>query len=321
MNKYYEILGLKPGATQDEIKKAWKKMALEWHPDRNKSEEAGTKIQEINEAYEILTGKKQAPREEQRPQGQPFQNPFGNRHRGFRMKARPSVMSLDITVEEVYSGVNKKVKYHVDRLCNTCRGVGGKSTTCSVCNGAGMTMAHNPRFGIMMGTMCNTCGGSGQVMVDHCGTCRGRGTNVEVESIDLKIPKGTSDQSKIIVTNGGNDVPNADRGDVYFTINVMPHPIYQIDGLNVSKIENVSFIDMVLGKDIEIDTLAGKFKVSIPPNCESNKVLRLKGLGMTDEDTQVVGDFYIKIVPKIPKEVTDNEKQILETLRESTNFS
>ena len=321
MNKYYELLGLKPGASQEEIKKAWKKMALEWHPDRNKSKEAETKIKEINEAYEILSGKKQPPRQEQ-PQGNPFQNPFGNRNRGFRMKARPINLVLDITVEEVYSGVTKKVQFHVDRNCNSCHGTGGlKTTTCPVCSGRGMQAEPGMRFGMQMFSMCNNCGGSGQMRVESCGTCHGRGTTVQTESVDLKISKGTTDGSKIRVTNSGNDIPGADRGDVFFTINVLPHPIYELDGLNVNKKEEIPFIDMVLGKDVEIDTLAGKFKITIPSNCESNKVVRLRGLGLTDEDTNVTGDLYLKLVTKVPKEITEQEKEILETLRSSVNFS
>lgn len=323
MNKYYQILGLNPGASGEEIKKAWKKMALEWHPDRNSSEEAKTKIQEINEAYEILSGKKQAPREE--PQGNPFQNqnPFSRfRNQGFKMKARPISLVLDLTVEEIYQGVTKKIQFNVDKTCVTCQGTGGlKTTACPVCQGKGMYMEHDRRFGVQTFVMCNNCSGSGQVRIESCNICHGRRTTTHIENIDLKVPKGTTDGSKMIVTNSGNEVPGADRGDTYFTINVIPHPIYELDGLNVNKKENLSFIDMVLGKDVEIETLAGKFKITIPKNCEANKVVRLRGLGLTDEETQITGDLYVKLIPKIPKEITEQEKEILETLKSSINFS
>jgi molecular chaperone DnaJ len=179
----------------------------------------------------------------------------------------------------------------------------------------------NMRYGMQVFVMCNNCRGSGQVRVESCGTCHGRGTSVQVEDVDLKIPKGTTQGSKMMVTNSGNDVPGADRGDTFFTINVTPHPIYELSGLNVNKKEDISFIDMVLGKDVEIDTLAGKFKITVPINCEANKIVRLKGLGITDEDTNITGDLYVKLVPKVPKEITEEEKQILETLRSSVNFS
>jgi len=317
MNKYYDLLGVKPGATQEEIKKAWKKQALEWHPDRNKSEEAGRKIQEINEAYEILSGKKQAP--QQQSQGNPFRNPFNQSH--FRMKARPLNLIVDLSVEEVYNGVKKKIVFNVDRICGTCHGAGGETNTCPTCKGQGVFVAFNPRIGAQTITMCNTCGGNGQVRVKSCNTCGGRGVTNTVESIDMNFPKGTLSGVKFIVTNAGNDVAGANRGDVFFTVNVLPHPIYELDGLNINKKEEVPFIDMVLGKDVEIESLGGKYKITIPPNCESNKVFRMKGLGLTDEETKINGDLYIKLVPKIPKEVNQEEKEILEKLRNSINFS
>ena len=317
MNKYYDLLGVKPGATQEEIKKAWKKKALEWHPDRNKSAEAEVKIKEINEAYEILSGKKQ-PQPEQ-PQGNPFQNPFG--HQNFRMKARPSNLIIDISVEEVFSGVKKKIIFNADRLCGTCNGKGGETTACQASKGQGVFISFNPRFGAQTITMCSNCGGSGQMRVKNCGTCHGRGTTVQTESVDLDIPKGTLSGVKFIVTNAGNDVPGANRGDVFFTINVLPHPIFELDGLNINKKEEIPFIDMILGKDIEIDTLGGRYKITVPSNCEANKVVRLKGLGLTDDETGIVGDLYVKLTPKIPKEINDEEKEILEGLRSSINFS
>lgn len=317
MNKYYEILGLSPGASKEEIKKAWKSLALKWHPDRNPSEEAKVKIQEVNDAYEILSGKREAPREEQ-------PNPFrgGGFRQGFRMKARPVNMFVDLTVEETYSGVLKKVKYHIDRTCIPCNGSGGlKTATCPTCKGRGMFIENNPHFGVQTMTMCNTCGGNGQVTIESCKICGGRGTTAKVEEVDLKIPKGVTEGVRMVGNGIGNDVNGAERGDIIFLLKILPHPVYQLDGLNVSKTEELSFIDMVLGKEVELDTLGGKFKVTIPANCEANKVIRLKGLGLTEESTQISGDLYIKLVPKIPKEVTDQEKEILETLKSSVNFS
>lgn len=320
MNKYYDLLGVKPGASQEEIKKAWKKKALEWHPDRNSSEDANEKIQEINEAYEILSGKKSAPKDEL--QGRPTPNPFNFRNRGFRMKARAINLVLDLTVEEVYSGTLKIVQFHVDRTCNSCHGTGGlKTIACPICKGAGMYKDTDMRFGVHTFIMCNNCGGSGQVRVESCSTCNSKGTTVQVETVELKISKGTVEGTKLIVTNAGNDVPGADRGDVFFTIHVLVHPIYKIEGLNVSKIEELSFIDMVLGKDIEIDTLSGRYKITIPANCETNKIVRMRGLGLIDEETNITGDLYVKLVPKIPKEITEQEKEILESLKSSVNFS
>ena len=317
-NKYYTTLGLKPGATEDEIKKAWKKMAMDWHPDRNPSEEAKTKIQEINEAYEILMGKKQPPREEQQ---QHFHNPFADRFRnsGFRMKARPMNLVLDLTVEEVFNGTTKKINYHVDRSCGTCNGVGGKTGVCPSCKGQGVFVEN--RHGMQAFNICGNCNGAGQVRVESCKSCHGRGLNLTVESIDVKISRGVTEGYKIVITNAGNDSMGNTRGDIYLTMRVIPHTKYQLEGLNINKNEELPFIDMILGKEVEIETLGGKFKITIPSNCEANKVFRMKGQGLTDDDTGVIGDLYLKIVPKIPKYISNEEKDILLKLRETTNFS
>lgn len=315
MNKYYEVLGIKPGASQEEIKKAWKKMALEWHPDRNKSSEAEVKIKEINEAYEILSGKKEKPRE----QNQQQRNPFNNG--GFRMKARPLHLVLDLSVEEIFHGTNKKVLFNVDRLCTTCNGAGGETNTCQNCKGQGIFVSFNPRFGAQTVTMCGGCGGSGQVRIKTCGTCNGKSTTLKSEFVDMVFDKGTLSGDKFIVPNAGNDVAGADRGDVIITINVSPHPIYELDGLNINKKEEIPFIDMILGKEFEVESLGGKYKITIPPSCEANKIFRMKGLGLKDEGTGIHGDLYVKLVPKVPKEINEEERQILENLRTSINFS
>jgi len=321
MNKYYEILGLKPGASEEEIKKAWKKMALQWHPDRNPSEEAKVKIQEVNEAYEILMGKKQAPREEIPNHG--FRNPFDQfRNRGgFKMKARPLNLTVDLTVEEVFNGTVKKVIYNVNRTCGTCNGAGGTKKTCTTCSGRGFKQENNFAMGMNVFSMCNNCGGAGQVFSETCKTCNSNGIVTQTESVDLTVTRGVTDGSKMVYTNSGNDIPGANRGDIFFTINVLEHPIYTLEGLNIHKDEEISFIDMVLGKEIEVDTLDGRVKFTIKPGCETNTIFRLTKKGVTDDEIGVSGDLYVKIVPKVPKEITPEETQILETLRSSTNFS
>jgi len=320
--KYYEILGLKPNATEDEIKKAYRKNALKHHPDKGGNEE---EFKKISEAYEILSGKKQAPRQQQQPTGNPFADIFNSFRgagfgQGFRMKSRPMNLEIELTVEEIYHGVTKKVNFYVDRACNTCNGSGAnKFDTCSVCKGQGMQMQNIQ--GMQAFTMCNHCGGTGSVRIENCSTCHGMGLKREVETIDIKIPKGSIEGYRMVITNVGNDVVNGDRGDVILAIKVKPHPIYELDGFNINKTEFVSYVDMVLGKEIELDTISGKFKITIPASCEVNKTFRLRGKGIKDEDNGVVGDLYVKIVPKIPKEITQQEKEILLKLKDTYNFS
>ena len=319
MSKYHDILGVKPDATEEEVKKAYRKKAIETHPDKGGNE---GDFQKVNEAYEILTGKREEPRpQSQNPFGQnPFgQNPFGNRG-GFRMKARPLTLSIDLTVEDVFHGCHKNIKYYVDRSCGTCNGNGSlKFGSCSACGGNG---AHIQNMqGMQTIIMCNNCGGSGRVRLENCTTCSGVGLKKEIESIEITISKGTTDGSKMVVSNGGNDVVGAERGDAIIIIKVLPHKKYELNGLNINQTEELSFVDMVLGGEIEINSLAGTFKITVPSFCESNKTFRLRGQGIKDDDTGVIGDLYIKLTPKIPKMVSEEEKILLLKLKETTNFS
>ena len=318
MGKYHDILGVKPGASEEEVKKAYRKKAIETHPDKGGNEE---EFQKINEAYEILTGKREEPKTGPQFQNPFSQNPFGFGGRGgFRMKARPLNLSIDLSVEEVFHGCNKNIKYYVDRSCGTCNGSGGlKFGACNTCAGRGAHIQN--MHGMQTITMCNNCGGSGQVRLENCNNCGGVGLKKEVESIDLTIPKGTTDGSKMVATNGGNDVVGAERGDVIIIVKVLPHKKYELNGLNINQTEELSFINMVLGGEVEINSLAGTFKISVPNFCEANKTFRLRGQGIKDEDTGVIGDLYVKLVPKIPKIINEEEKNLLLKLKETTNFS
>jgi molecular chaperone DnaJ len=321
MSTYHDILGVKPNVTEEELKKAYRKKAIETHPDKGGNEED---FKKITEAYEILTGKKEEPKQAGgnpfggfNPFGSPFGfNPFGQR----KMKARPINLDISLTVEDVFNGCIKKINYYVDRTCQTCDGKGGtKFDTCNKCQGKGVhiTQTHN----MQTINMCNNCGGTGTMCLENCNNCGGSGVKKSLESVDIKIPKGVTDGVKMVITNAGNDVVNAERGDVYLSIRVKEHPKYILEGLNIRQIEEVSFVDMVLGKDFEVTSLAGVFKINIPQHCENNKVFRIKGKGVEDEENRIQGDLYIKIVTKIPKHVTEDEKELLLRLKETTNFS
>lgn len=316
MSKYHDILGVTPGATEEEVKKAYRKKAVETHPDKGGNEE---EFKKVTEAYEILTGKKQEPRPEPQFQNPFSRNPFG-RGGGFRMKARPLNLEIDLTVEEVFHGCTKKINFYTDRTCNTCNGAGGlKFESCKSCGGRG---AHvQSMHGMQTFTMCNGCGGTGRVRTENCTTCSGMGVKKGVESLDVSIPRGMTEGAKLVITNAGNDVIGADRGDVYLSVKIITHSKYQLDGLHVNQTEEVSFVDMVFGKELELKSLAGTFKITIPNHCEVNKTFRLRGQGIKDEDTGVIGDLYVKVVPKIPRHITEEEKNLLLKLKETTNFS
>ena len=220
----------------------------------------------------------------------------------------------------MFNGCIKKLNFFVDRKCGTCEGKGGiKFNVCNGCGGRGVNIQtmHNMQTIVT----CGSCGGTGNIRVETCGTCNGIGLKKGTESIDIKIPKGVTDGVRMVVTNAGNDVVNAERGDVYLTINVQEHIKYELEGLNIVQKEEVSFVDMILGKELEILTLAGTFKITIPNYCENNKVFRIKGKGVEDEENKIQGDLYVKIVKKIPKQISEHEKELLTQLKETTNLS
>ena len=321
---YYDILNVPKTATAEEIKKSYRKLAKEHHPDLGGDEE---KFKKISEAYENLSDETKRRNYDMGGQKQNF-NPFSGfgGFGGFKnpfqgmMKARPMNLALDLTVEEVFNGVTKKINFYVERICKSCNGIGGsKYTTCNSCGGRGARV--ETAHGMQTFIMCNDCAGMGQRLVDTCKTCQARGMTREVETLDISIPKGTTDGSQVVIRNGGNDVIGANRGDIFLKIQVTPHPVYELNGLNINKKEELPFVDMILGKEYELETLGGKLKITIPPNSEANKVIRLKGKGMFDETSNMNGDLYVKLVPKVPKEITPEEKELLLKLREGVNFS
>lgn len=319
MNQYYEVLGLKKGASDKEIKSAYRKMSKKYHPDVNPSDEAKEKMSQINEAYEILTGKRQAPNQGNPFGGNPFRggqrpgfDPFSDFFRGGPRKANPLQFVIDVTLEEVFSGVEKEIKYNINATCNTCGGVGGKDPkVCNSCNGQGVTQIP----GINMVTMCNQCGGTGQVMTKICNDCNGGGSKPEQKTLKLRIPKGKTD-GNLIARGMGNQIKDGLSGDVIFRVNLKPHDKFKVDGLNLHSIEKVGVFDMMLGTQITFETLDGKVKIDIPKLCEPNKVFRLKGKGLV-HDNGISGDLYVNLHTEMPKELSEEQENLLKQVKDS----
>jgi molecular chaperone DnaJ len=307
MKEYYDILGLKTNATQEEIKKAYRKLSKQYHPDLNpNNKEAENKFKKIAEAYEILTGK-------QKPKNQ---NPFGGNPFNQQVyKPNPIKMPISLSLEEIYNGVEKTINYTIKESCVKCDGDGGfEPTTCNQCGGHGHIQQGPFAF------MCNNCHGSGKLFKRVCYTCSGRGFEQKQTSINLNIPKGTTDGSLYTYPGIGDNIKGQQRGDVLFIIKVKQHPIYKIEGLNLRKSVEVPVIDIILGTEKEVDTLGGKLKIKIPKLTDMNKVFRVKGKGIQDNSTRLVGDLYLELKPILPKELNDNQIQKLTELKESFNL-
>ena len=309
MKEYYDVLGINQGSSEEEIKKAYRKLSKQYHPDLNpNNKQAEEKFKKIAEAYEVLTGK-------QKPKNQnPFGgNPFGNR----TYKAKPLRVDIEVTMEEAYVGLEKNVNYNINDICNKCDGEGGSDPiTCNQCNGLGHIEQGPFAFS------CVNCGGKGSLLRKICYTCNGGGVLKKIESINLRIPKGITNESIYTYPNIGNKIKNGIRGDVNFKINIKPHKEYQLEGMNLKRKLDVPFLDIILGTEKEFETLDRKtLKIKIPKLSEMNKIFRIKGKGFHDPSMGLAGDLYLMLNPIIPQDLTPMEEEKLRQLKTLPNFN
>jgi molecular chaperone DnaJ len=303
MKNYYNILGLSEGASEKEIKNAYRKLSKEHHPDMTGGDD--TKFKEISEAYAILTGKEKPKQEEH----------YG----GFRTRRpKPQIRQIEvlISVSEAYSGGKKKIKYKVYDKCGTCDGVGGKSRKiCHTCVGSGFIRQS------MFAFSCHVCNGRGYLFEEGCNTCNTSGRIITEKIIEVDIPKYCTDRLAIIARGYGDYVPNMDIGDVVFIFVVEDDEQFQLDGLNVRTKLKISLGELLLGSNKEIDLLEGKkVKIEIPKLSKPGSMLRLVNKGFMDTDTGILGHLYIELELKIPEKLTDREENLIKELMTETNF-
>ena len=303
MKEYYDVLGIKNGSNEDQIKKAYRKLSKQYHPDLNpNNKEAEEKFKKIAEAYEVLTGK-------QKPKNQ---NKFNNQR---VYKAKPLKLIVEVTIEEVFHGKEKLINYYVDEECGKCNGDGGfEPTNCNQCNGHGHIQQGPFAF------MCNNCAGNGRLFKKVCYTCQGKGTLKTPKTINLKIPRGIADGEIYPVYGAGNKIKGGVTGDVYFAIRIKPHPIYTVEGLNIKRKLDIPVLDILLGTEKEFETLDGKVRIKIPKLSEMNKTFRLKGKGFVDSYNNLSGDMYVTLNPVLPKELNNIEEDKLKQLKNLPNF-
>lgn len=322
MNRYYEVLGLKNGASDEEIKKAYRKMSKKYHPDINSDEGAAEKMSEVNEAYGILTGKEKP---KQEPQGNPFAGGFQEwKKSGFynpfqqQRRVRPLQLIVDVTLEEVFSGTNKEIHFNRSISCSDCGGAGGKEPkVCPHCNGKGHIPDPHNMMGMNTVFMCNTCSGSGQVFTKHCGGCGGSGSKTIVDKVKVSIPKGVT-SGNIIIRGRGHEAIGANTGDVIFSINLLKHPIFTVEGLDIRKRQKINVLDLMLGTSVELDTLDGKVKINVDKLCSPDKVFRLVGKGLIDGRSGLRGNLFVDVEGEMPKSLTEEQEELLKKLKEET---
>ena len=339
MSNYYDVLGVEKNASQEEIKKAYRKKALEYHPDRGGDE---IKFKEAAEAYETLSDD-QKRREYDvyggRPPGQGgrgfnmddvfsqfgdiFGNPFGGAFTNQRQRRGNDLrVQMSVTLEEVLSGTTKKVKYKRQHPCGFCNGKGGTDMrTCTTCGGAGVrTVTQHTPFGSISQTMpCNVCGGNGQKIMNRCSPCGGAGTISKDETVEVTIPKGVASGMSMNMAGYGNHVKDGQPGDLHVLIDEVPHQRYKREGNNLICEEWISISDAVLGVNLKVETLLGESLIQIFGGCESGKTFTVPGKGVPfisrNGYTEAPGSLFVKVNVSIPKSLNDRQKELFSELR------
>jgi len=349
---YYEVLGVDKSADEQTLKKAYRKLAMKYHPDRNPGDkEAEEKFKEINEAYEVLSDSTKRQTYDQFGHagmngqggfggqgfggqgfggfedifGDMFGDIFGG---GFGGGGRPRRrgpergadmrQSIQITFEEAAFGKKTSIKVNRSEECSECHGSGAKAgtskKTCPTCNGAGevRTVQRTPFGNIASSRTCSTCEGEGEVVESPCTKCGGKGSTRKVKTIEVDIPAGIDDGQMIKLAGQGElGSKGGPRGDLYIAVSVKNHSLFTREGYDIYFDMPITFAQAALGDEIEVPTLDGKVKYSIPEGTQTGTVFRLREKGIPKLRGNNRGDQYVKVVVDTPKKLNDKQKELL----------
>lgn len=351
MKNYYEILGIEKSASKDEVKKAFRKLASQYHPDKSSGDEA--KFKEISEAYAVLSDEKK--RAEYDTYGRSYAGGGGGAHAGWggfqngfngvefdindifqnfgdmfgggmrgngKKQARGNDISVDIelTFKEAIFGTERSLKLAKNNLCDTCDGTGAKKgtemSTCTACNGNGRI--HETRQSILgqFATVreCSVCYGSGKIPKEKCSDCKGAGVRRSEETITIAIPAGIEAGEMIRMPARGEAIKNGVPGDLYVKIHVQKHKTIRRVGEHLEAVLNVKLSDALLGATYSVETLDGAVDIKIPEGVKHNEVLRIKGKGVPYAGSHR-GDFHVRIVIDLPHKLSRTARKLIEELK------
>ena len=348
---YYEVLGVDKGASDADIKKAFRKLARKYHPDVNPGDkEAEEKFKEANEAYEVLSDAQKRQQYDQFGHDAPnfggggFGSGFGGGGADFGdfgdifnmffgggggapngpRQGNDLRYDLTISFEEAVFGCKKTIT--VDRwiTCSTCGGTGTKPgtspETCSRCHGTGRvtTMQQTPFGRVQSQTTCPDCGGTGKIIKEKCSDCGGTGRRRETKSLEVNIPAGVDNGTRLRMQGEGEAGENGGpSGDLYIYVRVRPHAVFARDDTDIYMEQKINVAQAALGDEIEVPTLEGRIKFTIPAGVQSGSRFRLKGKGVKSMRSFAKGDQYVTVIVETPKSLSDEQRELFEKLSES----
>lgn len=338
---YYETLGVERNASEADLKKAYRRLAMKYHPDRNPDDkEAELKFKEAKEAYEVLTDNRKRSAYDQFGHagvdpsmgggrggfdfgdigdifGDIFGDVFGGGRGGQRRAHRGADLAyrLDLSLEDAVHGTQTRIDIPTLVSCEECHGSGAKKgsspITCSDCNGIGQIRIQQGFFSVQQ--TCPTCRGEGKIIKDPCGQCRGQGRVQKRKTLSVKIPAGIDTGDQIRLSGEGEaGMHGAPPGDLYVQVNVKQHAIFERDGNDLLCEVPINFAMAVLGGELEVPTLDGRIKLKIPSETQSGKLFRLRGKGVKSARDHHVGDLLCRVIVETPVNLTSQQKELLQ---------
>ncbi|OAN14240.1 molecular chaperone DnaJ [Photobacterium jeanii] len=345
---FYEVLGVGRDATEREIKKAYKRLAMKYHPDRNQGDaNAAEQFKEVKTAYEVLTDPQKKAAYDQYGHaafeqggmgggggfgggadfGDIFGDVFGDifggggrRQQQRQQRGADLRYNMELTLEEAVRGCSKEIRVPTLVACDTCDGSGAKkgssATTCGTCHGQGQVQMRQGFFAVQQ--TCPHCNGRGKIIKDPCGTCHGHGRKEETKTLSVKIPAGVDTGDRIRLSGEGEAGEfGAPAGDLYVQVHVAEHHIFERDGNNLYCEVPVSFTMAALGGEVEVPTLDGRVNLKVPSETQTGRMFRMRGKGVKSVRGGATGDLICKLVVETPVSLSSRQKELLQELEDS----